>query len=120
MKGVPVEIMTAQSVDETLSVVLGPDHGIRSHTFDIIGNLAVAGVGLTGKLALEAASATDAVGDWAPLGGGPIDLSTMVPSAAATKVRMSISFTDIILNAVRGRIDVVVAGGTVSLVYTGQ
>jgi hypothetical protein len=44
----------------------------------------------------------------------------MVPSAAATKVRMSISFTDIILNAVRGRIDVVVAGGTVSLVYTGQ
>lgn len=119
LKGVGLLIMDAKSADETKSIVVCPSPGIRNHTFDVIGNLAVAGVGLTGKLALESSSDPAGAEDWSLLGGAAIDLSLLTPSVAATKVRQAFTFSNIILTVVRGRIDVVVAGGTVSLVYTG-
>ena len=120
MKGVPVEFMTAQTVLNTLSTVLVPGVGIRNHTITLIGNLSVAGVGLTGALQLETADAPDAVDAWAQFLGGPIDLSTMQVTAAGTKSRLELQVSNVVLNALRGRISTVVAGGTLSLVYNGQ
>ena len=120
MKGVPVTILDAQTVDETLSTVLAPGQGIKNHTFILIANASVAGVGITGALALESADLPGSEGGWAPLGGNPLDLSTIIVPAGQLQGRISINFSNIILNALRGRISTVVAGGTLTLVYVGQ
>ena len=113
MKGVLITIMDAQSVDETVSTVVVPGQGIKNHTFAVRTSAAVAGA-----LQLESAPTPDYAGVWSPLGGGPIDLATINGGAAAGV--LEIQFSNIILNAVRARISTVVAGGTVSVDYTGQ
>lgn len=119
LKGVGLLLMDAQSVDETKSKVVSPGPGVRNHTLTLIANAAVAGVALTGNFQFETNNDPTAVGGWSPFGGGTIDLSTIVIPAATTRGVLELQFTDIILTALRGRIETVVAGGTVSFVYTG-
>ncbi len=109
LKGVPITIMDAQTVDETVSTVIGPGSGLHNHTFSIRTSAAV-----TGAIVIETAPTTDYAGVWSPLGGGPIDLST-IPTGV-----LELQFSNIIINACRARISTVVAGGNVSVDYLGQ
>lgn len=119
MKGVPVEIMTEEAADETLSVVLTPGQGIRNHTFILIANSDTPATPLTaGNLVLETAENPEALGGWAPLGGSPVDLTTIV--VVDDNGRIALNFTDIMIGAVRARISDAVTGGTLSVIYIGQ
>lgn len=121
LKGTTILLMNAQSVDETKSTVVCPGQGVRNHTVTLIANASVAGVAITGNLALETSNDPTVTNEgWSPFGGGTIDLSTIVIPAGQTKGRLELQFSDVMLTALRGRIDVVVAGGTLSMEYTGN
>lgn len=109
LKGVGLLIMDAQSVDETKSIVVCPSPGVRNHTFTI-----KVSANVTGKVQLETANDPAYTGLWNPLGGGTIDLSLI--GAAG---ELEFMFSNIIITAVRARIETAVAGGTVSVIYTG-
>lgn len=117
LKGVLIEIMTALSVDEAISRILSVSPGITKHTFYLRANAAVAGVGLTGSLTIESNSDWSSVGDWAPKGIA-IDLATIVVPAATTDGEIMVEFIGV-YNALRCRINTVVAGGTLSVRYIG-
>lgn len=119
-KGNNILLMSAQTVLATKSTVVCPGSGNRNHTVTIQANASVAGVGITGALQLETSNNPTLAGGWAPLGGGPIDLSTIVIPAAQTVGIIELQFSGIMINALRGQITTVVAGGTVSLLYQGQ
>lgn len=110
LKGVGLLILDAQSADETLSKVVCPGHGIKNHTFTI-----KVSANVTGKIQLETSNDPTYTGIWNPLGGGTIDLS-LIGAAGETEMQ----FSNIIITAVRARIETVVIGGTVSVIYTGQ
>jgi hypothetical protein len=110
LKGVELLILDAQTVDETKSKVLCPGSGIKNHTFTI-----KVSANVTGTVQLETANDPTYTGVWNPLGGGPIDLSTI---GAAGELQLM--FSNVTFNALRARIDTVVAGGTVSVSYLGN
>ena len=114
LKGVEILILDAQTVDETKSTVVCPSVGIKNHTFTIRTSAA-----LTGAVQIETAHAYDYTGEWNPLGGGPIDLST-IPAAAAGVGILQLMFSNVTFTAARVRISTVVAGGTVSASYLGN
>ena len=109
-KGMVVNIMDAQTVDETKSTVICPSPGIRNHKFSIR-----VSANVTGAIQLETAPSPDYTGVWSPLGGGPIDLSTI--GAAGVLEEM---FSNLVITAARARISTVVAGGNVSVDYQGS
>lgn len=109
-KGVEVLILDAQTVDETKSTVVCPSSGIKNHTFTIKSS-----ANITGTIQLEGANDPSYTGVWAPLGGGPIDLSQI--GAAG---QLQFAFSNITYTALRARIETVVAGGTVSVSYLGN
>lgn len=108
IKGVPLLIMNAQTIDETKSTVVCPGQGVRNHTLIIR-----VSANVTGKIQWETASFPEYTGLWSPFGGGTIDLSTI--GAAGELI---LNFTDVMIDALRGRIETVVAGGNVSLLYS--
>lgn len=110
LKGVEILIMDAQSVDETSSIVVTPNAGIKNHTLTIKTSASV-----TGAVQLETSNDPTYTGTWTPLGGGPYDLSTV---AAAHEQQFQ--FSNITMTAVRARISTVVGGGTVSVSYLGN
>ena len=109
LKGVPLLIMSQKTVDETKSCVICPGPGIRNHTLTI-----KIGQATTGTIQWETADDPDYTGLWSPLGGGTIDLSTI--GAAGV---LELQFPNIIINAIRGRIETV-ANHPVDLIYTGN
>lgn len=114
LKGVEILIMDAQTVDETKSTVVCPSVGIKNHTFTIRTSAA-----LTGAVQIETSHDPTYTGEWNPLGGGPIDLST-IPAAAAGIGILQLQFSNITFTAARARISTVVAGGNVSVSYLGN
>ena len=113
LKGVEILIMDAQTVDETVSTVVCPSSGIKNHTFTI-----KTSADCTGNVQLETANDPTYTGVWSPLGGGPIDLATIVTPNAACELQLQ--FSNITFGAARARIDTVVAVGTVSVTYLGN
>lgn len=111
LKGVELLILDAQTVDETKSKVVCPSHGIENHTITLKASAA-----LTGAVQIETSSDPSYTDVWAPLGGGPIDLSTLFAAAG----EYSFMFSNVIFTAIRVRISTVVAGGTLSATYLGQ
>jgi len=114
LKGVEILILDAQTVDETKSTVVCPSVGIKNHTFTIRTSAA-----LTGALQIETSHDPAYTGEWNPLGGGPIDLST-IPAAAAGIGILQMQFSNITFTRARMRICTVIAGGTVSGSYLGN
>jgi len=110
LKGVEVLLMDAQTVDETKSTVVCPGPGIKNHTFTIR-----VSANVTGSIMLETAHDPAYTGLWSPLGGGAIDLSTVGAEGV-----LELMFSNIMIVAARARISTVVAGGDVSVDYTGQ
>lgn len=110
-KGLSVLILNEQTVDETKSTVVVPGPGIKNHTFTLKASAA-----LTGNVQIETATEPDYTGVWSPLGGGPIDLSTIFSAAGEYEFQ----FSDITFGAARVRITTVVAGGTLSAHYLGN
>lgn len=111
-KGVEVLIMDAQTVDETKSIVVCPSSGIRTHTFTLKSSASI-----TGAVQLETANDPNYTGVWSPLGGGPIDVSSIGPAAAG---ELQFSFSNVTYTAMRARIETVIAGGTLSVSYLGN
>lgn len=118
-KGLTVELMTEESADEAISTVVCPSRGISNHTLTLIAHADVAGVGLTGALQPETSDDPLAPGGWSPFGGGPIDVSTITIPAGETEGRLELSFSQIAITALRGRITTVIGGGSLSFRYTG-
>jgi len=110
-KGNSILLMNAQSVDETKGTVVCPGPGIRNHTFTIKTSAAV-----TGAIILEAADDPLYTGVWSPLQAA-IDVATIGPAAAG---ELEVSISNRMIIAARPRISTVIAGGTVSVTYTGQ
>lgn len=110
-KGNSILLMNAQSIDETVSKVVCPGHGIRNHTFSIRTSASV-----TGAVVLETATDPLYTGVWSPLQAA-IDVATIGPAAAGV---LEVSFSNRMIVAARARISTVIAGGTVSVEYTGQ
>jgi|SRR3990172_11892372 len=108
-KGTLILIMDAQTVDETKSTVVAPSPSIKNHTFTIKASAAI-----TGALQLETSDDWEYTGVWSPLGGGPIDLSTLGAG------ELQLNFSQIAAPFLRARISTVVAGGTVSVSYVGN
>lgn len=106
-KGIVHRIMTAQTVDETKSIVVCPSQSAKNHTFTL-----KASANITGAVQLETASEPDFSGVWAPLGGGPIDLSIIGASG-----ELELQFSNISIIAARARISTVVAGGDLTVDY---
>jgi hypothetical protein len=105
MKGVPITILDAQTVDETVSTVVVPGSA-ENHTFYLRSSAAI-----TGAVTLETAPTPDYAGLWSPLEAA-IDVATIGASAGVLKK----SYTGI-FGAVRARISTVIAGGTLSVDY---
>lgn len=110
LKDVEILIMDAQTVDETKSIVVCPSAGIRNHTFTL-----KVSADVTGAVQLETSNDPTYAGVWNPLGGGPIDLSTI---GAAGELQMQ--FSNVTFTAAHARISTVVAGGTLSVSYLGN
>lgn len=110
LKGVTLLIMSAKTASGTKSCVICPGQGIRNHTFTLRSS-----ANITGAVQLETASDPDYTGVWAPLGGGPIDLSTI---GAAGELEMQ--FSNVMIGVVRARITTIVAGGTLDVEYQGN
>ena len=110
-KGNSVLLMDAQSIDETVSKVVCPGQGIENHTFTIRTSAAV-----TGAVILETATDPAYTGVWNPLAAA-IDVATIGPAAAGV---LEVVFANRMIVAARARISTVIAGGTVSVEYTGQ
>lgn len=106
-KGVAVILAEDITVDETKSVIACPGVSIKNHTLSIVAT------GLTGAVQMETSHDPTFTGAWSPLGGGPVDLSTVVGV-------LEFTFSNVVLNAVRFRISTVVSGPGLKLVYTGQ
>ena len=113
-------MMTAQTVDETVSTVICPSSGIKNHTFSIVVTASVAGTELTGNVQLETNSDPAALGGWSPLGGGTVDVSLIDVPANTTRGILQLMFSNVTFTAVRARIETVVAGGTLSVSYLGN
>lgn len=112
LKGVEILILDQQSADETKSTVVCPSPGIRNHTFTLKSSASI-----TGGVQLETSNDPSYTGVWAPLGGGPIDVSTIGPASAG---ELQMQFSNITFTAVRARIDTVIAGGTLTVTYLGN
>lgn len=120
-RGIELLIMDEVTVDETKSMVVCPPSSIKNHTITLIANAAIAGVGITGAVNLETSNyplATDE--GWSPLGGGAIDLSAIAIPSGQTVGRLQFQFSNIQITAFRGRVSVVVAGGSLSMTYDGN
>jgi len=109
-KGNAVRLMTEQTVDETVSTVVCPGPGIKDHTFTIR-----VSANVTGAIIIETSHDPAYAGLWSPLGGGAIDLSTIGAEGV-----LELMFSNIMITAARARISTVVAGGNVSVDYTGR
>lgn len=110
-RGIEILILDAQSVDETKSTIVCPGT-LRNHTITLKSSASI-----TGAVQIETANDPAYTGVWAPLGGGPIDVSTIGPAAAG---ELQFQFSNITLEAIRVRIETVIAGGTVSATYRGD
>ena len=112
LKGVEILILDAQTVVETKSTVVTPSMGIKNHTVTFTSSASI-----TGAVQIETANSPTYTGVWSPLGGAPIDVATIGPTAAA---EMQLQFSNVTFTALRVRISTVIAGGTLSASYLGN
>lgn len=109
-------IMSAQTVDETVSTVLGPDIVANKiqHAFYVEWSAGVA----SGVVQIESASHKDYAGTWAPVVGGNI-ANGVITFAGSAPNGQYFYYTGAAL-ALRARISTVVTGGTVTVTYIGN
>ncbi len=107
-KGVPVVLLLDKSADETTSIGLAIPSSFRQHKLTIKSGAGVA----SGGVQPESADNAGYSGTWNPIGGGEIT----VP-AASTEYEYNFEG---IFNAIRARINTVVAGGTITVIYVGS
>jgi flagellar basal body rod protein FlgF len=79
----------------------------RNHTIFIQGSAGVS----AGAIQIEGAETVDYTGDWAPIGGGPVD----VPDDAETIINF-----EGIFKAIRTRVSTDVVDGTATVKYLGN
>ena len=108
LKGTPIRLMTAQTVDESVSTVICPGQGIQNHTFTVT----VSDPATTGILQLESSVDPLYTGVWASL-FAIIDLATI-------DGQLEVSISNRMIVACRARVSTVVAGGNVTVDYIGQ
>jgi hypothetical protein len=122
LKGVTV-IITDDSLSnvDQLSFVVCPSPGMRNHTIGIKVASETPDTELTaGTVQIETnVNPDDSEGGWAPLGGGPVDL-TEIAVVGETGL-LELQFSELIIKALRLRIIDEVTGGVIeSVFYTGQ
>lgn len=106
MRGVPVALLTAQSVLATRGVVAVPNT-FTHHTLFIKGGAGVA----SGAVQPESAESPTYAGTWAQIGGGPITV------VASTELQLVFEGT---YEFIAVRISTVLVGGTVDVTYVGS
>lgn len=106
MRGVPVTLQAAASVDETAGLVLAIPASFVHHKIYIIGGTGVS----SGAVQAESANTSDYAGTWAQIGGGPI-------SVVADTV-LQLDFIGV-YNFIRCRVSTTIGGGTVTVKYEG-
>ncbi len=104
-RGVPVQLLTAQSVDETTSIPLGIPNSFSQHKVAVTGQSGVA----SGVVTIETAPNVAYAGVWNKL----TDI-TVVDAAT-----LEYNFSGI-YNAIRARISTAIGTGTVSVEYVGS
>jgi len=107
-KGVLVDLLTDQSVDETTSEGFAVPTSFTRHAFIVKTSVGVS----AGVITFETAHVPEYTGVWSPVSASSIITVTVADSE-------TIVFFNGLLTAIRARISTVITGGTISAKYIG-